>query len=115
MVLRERGRNQKQRVIRTLAANHGREEDATVDAKRTQQSPAAGGTDRIYWDPTIDPTEITALLGVYNAPEQHMNYPSTEGQLTVADCQTGKPVAESEELYRVISARMNGQTYACKP
>jgi hypothetical protein len=72
-------------------------------------------TDRIYWDPLSDPTMITALLGLYNAPEQHMNYPSTEGQLTVADCQTGKPIAESDELFRVISSRMNGQTYACKP
>lgn len=72
-------------------------------------------TDRIYWDPTIDPSMTSALLGVYNAPEQHTNYPSTEGQLTVADCKTGKPIAEWDELFRVISARMNGQTYACKP
>jgi hypothetical protein len=70
-------------------------------------------THRIYWDPTIDPTEITALLGVFNAPEQHMNYPYTEDKLTVADCQTGNPIAESDELFRVISARMNGKTYAC--
>jgi hypothetical protein len=53
------------------------------------------------------------LLGVFNAPEQHMNYPSTEDKLTVADCQTGNPIAESDELFRVISARMNGKTYAC--
>ena len=58
---------------------------------------------------------ITAFVGLYNAPEQHTNYPSTQAQLTVADCQTGKSIAESDELFRVISARMNGQTYACKP
>jgi hypothetical protein len=72
-------------------------------------------TDRIYWDPLNDPFMLSAFAGLLAAPEQHMNYPSTEGQLTVADCQTGQPIAESDELFRVISARMNGQTYACQP
>jgi hypothetical protein len=72
-------------------------------------------TDRIYWDPLNDPLMISAFAGLYNAPEMHSNYPSTQAQLTVADCQSGKPTAEPDELFRVISARMNGQTYACNP
>ncbi len=72
-------------------------------------------TNRISWDPTDDPFMITAFASLLAAPEQHMRYPSTEGDLWVADCKTGEKVQEWDELFRVISARMNGQTYACKP
>jgi hypothetical protein len=72
-------------------------------------------THRIYWDPLFDPTLAAALYGLYAAPEQHMNYTTTQSQLTVKDCQTGEDVNEVEELYRVISARMRGTTYACSP
>jgi hypothetical protein len=72
-------------------------------------------THRIYWNPIVDPGELQTLYALWKAPEQHMNYTSTESQLTVKDCQTGQDINEKDELIKVVGARMRGTTYACSP
>jgi hypothetical protein len=70
-------------------------------------------TNRIVWDPTTDPLEISGYKNLLSAPEMHMNYPTSEDQLTVKDCAAGGDIGETQEMLNVIKSRMNGKTYPC--
>ena len=67
------------------------------------------------WDPEIDPLMQLVGTELMSAPQMHVNLPAHQAELTISDCQTHQPINEITELLRVVTARMSGTTYECKP
>lgn len=64
------------------------------------------------YDP-VDDNPIDVAKSLYNEPMEHSQIVGRQSEVMIPDCQTGQPVAEDTELARVITARLNGTTYAC--
>jgi hypothetical protein len=62
-----------------------------------------------------DDARTGALLQLWEGPEQHLNYPEHQDELTVKDCKTGADISDTRELLNVIRSRMHGDTYTCHP
>jgi hypothetical protein len=68
---------------------------------------------RIRWDRQLDPLSVQLGRRLYAASSQHFGILSESDSVVLADCQTGQPVRESDELRRVISGRLLGEPYVC--
>ncbi len=67
----------------------------------------------VRWDRQLDALSLQLLSRLYHAPNQHFAILSKSDQLVVADCQTGLPIREADELRRLIAGRLSGHPYLC--
>lgn len=68
---------------------------------------------KFYWDPSTDGMMVGLMVQLIKAPMFHSAYPTHQDDLTINDCQTGDPIKETTEMLRIVTARMEGTTYAC--